>query len=138
MRHKVIPLFRNVGPLAVGLTEVAAILGIAKAERDLHWSNSPWVFSGTGEGVRTAFENACEASQGEADGSGRAAVRNMTCAGVSCSVAMRISDYKTEAVLRRSDITAEADLLEAAEKLEPFMASRWPRTGQSDPQIARK
>ena len=37
---------------------------------------------------------------------------------------MQISGHKTEAVFRRYDITAEADLLEAAEKLEQFLAPR--------------
>jgi hypothetical protein len=40
---------------------------------------------------------------------------------------MRISGHKTEAVFRRYDITAEADLLEAAEKLERFATASPPQ-----------
>jgi hypothetical protein len=73
-----------------------------------------------------AFEAACTRAKVERTihDFRRTAVRNMTRAGVPRSVAMQISGHKTEAVFRRYDITAEADLLEAAEKLEQFLAPR--------------
>jgi site-specific recombinase XerD len=48
----------------------------------------------------------------------RSAVRNLERSGVSRSVAMKITGHKTEAVYRRYAIVSEADLAEAAQKLE--------------------
>lgn len=47
----------------------------------------------------------------------RTAVRNLECAGVPRSVAMKITGHKTEAVYRRYAIVSDADLQEAARKL---------------------
>ncbi|HEV7732196.1 MAG TPA: hypothetical protein VGR62_08540 [Candidatus Binatia bacterium] len=48
----------------------------------------------------------------------RTAVRSLELAGVSRSVAMAMTEHKTEAVYRRYAIVAEADLHEAARRLE--------------------
>jgi integrase len=47
----------------------------------------------------------------------RSAVRNMEQAGVSRSVAMKLTGHKTEAVYRRYAIVSQADLEEAARRL---------------------
>jgi integrase len=47
----------------------------------------------------------------------RTAVRNLERAGVSRSVAMKLTGHKTEAVYRRYAIVSEADLTEAVKKL---------------------
>ena len=47
----------------------------------------------------------------------RTAVRNLERAGVSRSVAMKLTGHKTESVYRRYAIVAEADLREGVEKL---------------------
>jgi len=47
----------------------------------------------------------------------RSAVRNLERAGISRSVAMKLTGHKTENVYRRYVIVAESDLLEAGRKL---------------------
>ena len=47
----------------------------------------------------------------------RSAVRNLERAGISRSVAMKLTGHKTEAVYRRYAIVAESDLREAGTKL---------------------
>ena len=56
----------------------------------------------------------------------RTAVRNLERAGVSRSVAMKMTGHKTEAVYRRYAIVSEQDLREAAVKLATSeQGSRW-------------
>lgn len=130
------PETKNGEPRTIPLvSELISVLGIRKEERDLKWPGSPWVFSRAGErvkSIRSAFEAACTRAKVERTihDFRRTAVRNMTRAGVPRSVAMQISGHKTEAVFRRYDITAEADLLEAAEKLERFLAPRQEPAGK--------
>jgi integrase len=52
----------------------------------------------------------------------RTAVRNLERAGVSRSVAMKLTGHKTEAVYRRYAIVSEADLLEGVKKLAALHA----------------
>lgn len=48
----------------------------------------------------------------------RSAVRNFVRAGVSQTIAMQMSGHKTDAVFRRYDIVSEADLADAARRLD--------------------
>jgi hypothetical protein len=52
----------------------------------------------------------------------RTAVRNLECAGVSRSAAMKMAGHKTESIYRRYAIVDEAMLREGAEKLAAFHA----------------
>lgn len=47
----------------------------------------------------------------------RTAVRNLERAGVSCSVAMKITGHKTQSVYRRYAIVSDADLQEASRRI---------------------
>jgi integrase len=53
----------------------------------------------------------------------RSAVRNMERAGVSRSVAMKLSGHKTESIYRRYAIVSEADLAEGVRKVAALSAS---------------
>jgi Phage integrase family len=53
----------------------------------------------------------------------RSAIRNFERAGISRSVAMKLSGHKTEAVYKRYAITNEADLVEGVEKVAAMMNS---------------
>lgn len=54
----------------------------------------------------------------------RSGVRNLVRAGVPQYVAMKISGHKTDSVFKRYDVVSEADILQAAVKLDAFHASR--------------
>jgi integrase len=83
----------------------------------------PWVFHREGEpmkGFRKAWARACH----EVGLHGRiphdfrrTAVRNLERAGVSRSVAMKLTGHKTESVYRRYAIVAKSDLAEGVQKL---------------------
>jgi site-specific recombinase XerD len=84
----------------------------------------PWVFQRSGRPIRS-IKNAWRRATRAAGCPGRiphdcrrTAVRNLTRAGVTETVAMRITGHKTRSVFDRYDITSEADLAEAAQKLE--------------------
>ena len=51
----------------------------------------------------------------------RSAVRNLERAGISRSVAMKLTGHKTEAVYRRYAIVAESDLRDAGTKLSAML-----------------
>jgi hypothetical protein len=57
----------------------------------------------------------------------RKAARNLERAGVPRSVAMKTTGHRTEAVYRRYTIASDADLREAAPRLDPFLGT--PRGG---------
>ncbi len=82
----------------------------------------PYVFHHDGKAIRdfrAAWESACKATglTGKLfHDFRRTAVRNMIRAGVSQTVAKKISGHKTDAVFQRYDITSEDDLREAARK----------------------
>jgi hypothetical protein len=50
----------------------------------------------------------------------RTAVRNLERAGITRSVAMKMTGHKTESIYRRYDIVSEGDLRIATAKLESF------------------
>ncbi len=94
----------------------------------------PWVFHRSGKPIHSfqvAWVDACR----RAGVPGRlfhdlrrTAVRNLERAGVSRSVAMKLTGHKTESIYRRYAIVSEADLAEGVEKLTA-LAQR--RAGQS-------
>jgi integrase len=51
----------------------------------------------------------------------RTAVRNMVRASVPQSVAMKISGHRTAAIFRRYDITSEADIREAMQRMQAYL-----------------
>ena len=53
----------------------------------------------------------------------RSAVRNLERAGISRSVAMKLTGHKTEAVYRRYAIVAQSDLREAGTKLAAMLGA---------------
>lgn len=89
----------------------------------------PWVFHRKGQPVKwmkASWRTACR----EAGVPGRlmhdlrrTAVRNLERAGVSRSVAMKMTGHKTEAVYRRYAIVSEVDLKEAGAKLAALRGS---------------
>jgi integrase len=75
------------------------------------------------------WETACE--EAELEGRlvhdlRRTAVRNLERAGVSRSVAMKLTGHKTEAVYRRYAITSTADLSEGVAKLATLHSTEKP------------
>ena len=83
----------------------------------------PWVFHRAGRQIkefRKAWHNACRLAgvPGRIPHDfRRTAVRNLERAGVSRSVAMKITGHKTESVYRRYAIVSEADISEGLKKL---------------------
>ena len=120
-------------PLAPELYEV---LVLQKAVRDLHFPESPWVFSRSGAPIRdfrAAWEGACKtAGLVDADGEPaklfhdlrRTGVRNLIRAGVPERVAMMISGHKTRAVFDRYNIVSETDMKDAARRLGEYLAHK--------------
>lgn len=118
-------------PLAA---EVRARLAAMKTERDDFWPHSPWIFSRAGRPIkryRRTWDKACAAAN-LPDGTKylhdmrRSAVRNLVRAGVSETVAMRISGHKTRGVFTRYNIVTEADLSDAVARLEKHVQSGTP------------
>jgi integrase len=83
----------------------------------------PWVFHRQGKpvrGFRVAWQKACAAAGCPGrilHDLRRAAVRNFERAGVSRSVAMKLTGHKTESIYRRYAIVNEADLAEGMRKV---------------------
>jgi len=90
----------------------------------------PWVFHRDGEPIRCfrgAWRRACTylGLHGRIPHDfRRTAVRNLERAGVSRSVAMKMTGHKTESVYRRYAIVSEQDLREAPSKLAVVDQSR--------------
>ena len=117
------------------VSELHQLLSMQRARRDAEFPACEWVFFGeTGDRIRNfryAWDMACtRAKIIKPDGKParlfhdlrRTGVRNLVRAGVPDAVAMKISGHKTRAVFDRYNIVSERDLLEAATKLEGFMA----------------
>ncbi|HYS18212.1 MAG TPA: tyrosine-type recombinase/integrase [Candidatus Binatia bacterium] len=102
----------------------------------------PSVFHRNGKPIkdyRSAWQNACEAAglPGRIPHDfRRTAVRNLERAGVSRSVAMKLTGHKTEAVYRRYAIVSEQDLHEAAAKLATTERGRVIELGKVLGQVA--
>lgn len=108
------------------VAELVAVIEAQWAIRQLHANRGkliPWVFHRKGDRIVSlikAFKAACV----KAGCPGRiphdlrrTAVRNLERAGVSRSVAMKLTGHKTESVYRRYAIASEADLNEGVSKL---------------------
>jgi integrase len=98
----------------------------AKAEKLMrdHGIICPWVFHRDGIQIKSYYGSWRKACR-EAGLPGRiphdfrrTAVRNLEQAGVSRSVAMRLTGHKTEAIYRRYAIVSESDLSDAVTKLQ--------------------
>jgi integrase len=120
-------------PLA---TDLLAVLRTQKKLRDRECHQCPFVFFRDGEQIRDfrgAWEEACK-SVGMVDADDkptklfhdlrRTGVRNLVRAGVPEKVAMAISGHKTRSVFDRYNIVSEADLQQAAEKLDAYLAGK--------------
>ncbi|MDP6087271.1 MAG: tyrosine-type recombinase/integrase [Nitrospinota bacterium] len=103
-------------------------MGIIDPSRDLNYPDCPGVFHREGKPLndfRKAWKKACEHIG--LDGLffhdlRRTGVRNLIRAGVSQTVAMKISGHKTDSIFRRYDIVSQEDLKEAARKQEVFVS----------------
>ncbi|MEQ1886589.1 MAG: site-specific integrase [Bryobacteraceae bacterium] len=123
--------------------ELQEILAERKRLRDLNHPQCSWVFFHDGERIRsfkTAWAGACtraglvnEAGEPEKlfHDLRRTGVRNLVRAGVPETVAMRISGHKTRSVFDRYNITSEADLQDAAEKLAKHLAEKRKKPSES-------
>jgi integrase len=112
------------------LGNMEEVLLAAKKERDEHWPDCELVFHRLGEPIidfRGAWESACE-RVGMPDflfhDLRRSGVRNLSRAGVPETVIMRITGHRTRAMFDRYNITSEADLADAAERLAAFRSSK--------------
>jgi len=126
-------------PRTVALSEdLRQLLAFERARADQYWPDCPWVFTedGTkpvnGDRLTWVWRVACRAAGLWKDGRPtkvfhdlrRTAVRNMIRAGVPERIAMSISGHKTRAIFDRYNIVSEADLRQAAARLERYLAER--------------
>jgi integrase len=99
-----------------------------RLERDELWSDSPWVFSGAGNQIlsfRKSWETACKASgfpDRLAHDLRRTGARNLVRSGVPEHVVMAIGGWKTRSVFQRYDTVDDADLGNAADALDRYLA----------------
>ncbi|MCX6901885.1 MAG: site-specific integrase, partial [Verrucomicrobia bacterium] len=128
---------KNDEPRVIPLTtDLLAVLRKQQKLRDRECPQSPLVFFRDREQIldfRGAWEEACK-SVGMVDADEkptklfhdlrRTGVRNLVRAGVPEIVAMAISGHKTRSVFDRYNIVSEADLQQAAEKLDAYLAAK--------------
>lgn len=67
----------------------------------------------------------------------RSAVRNMTRAGVSQTVAMAVSGHKTDSMFRRYNITSETDLREAMQRTEQYRIDEAAKEAKRQPRMVQ-
>jgi integrase len=106
------------------------VLRAAKSQIDEFWPDCRWVFHRIGSRLRhfkEAWDSACK----RAGFPGlhfhdlrRSGARNLSRAGVPERVIMEITGHKTRAMFDRYNIVSEADLSEAAGRLEKYRAER--------------
>jgi len=115
----------------VHLTELNDVIDAQHTEHEaLKKANRicPFVFQRKGKPVkswRKAWNAACKLAGcpgRKPHDFRRTAVRNLTRAGVTDTIAMAVTGHRTRAVFDRYDITSEADLDDAAAKLQSFVA----------------
>lgn len=129
-------------PLGGPASELSHLLASRKALRDELCPKSPWVFfrsvnrGNRGKSTRQIGNplrnirkvwNAAVASTGVDPlfhDLRRTGARNMRKAGASEGVIMAVGGWKTSSVFRRYDIKDEADLHEATDKMNTFLASK--------------
>jgi integrase len=119
--------------------ELYQTLAMLKAERDLRWPESPWVFSREGRRIlkfNAAWKTACRAAGlwtgDEKTGRPsklfhdlrRTAIRNMIRGGTPETIAMKVSGHKTRAVFDRYNIVSETDLKDAARRLSEYVRGK--------------
>ena len=134
------------GRTCVTTPELRACLESQRADTDALQKKTdrliPYVFHHNGEPIRdfrTAWKTVCTSAglPGRIPHDfRRTAVRNLERAGVSRSVAMKMTGHKTEAVYRRYAIVSEQDLREAAVKLATSEQGRVIALGQVRGQVA--
>lgn len=105
-------------------------LEMAKVERDLKHPHCKWVCAEDGKQIK-CFKGewaAATKSAGVPDllfhDLRRTGVRNMVRAGISETVAMRISGHLTRSVFDRYDIGSKKDVSDAGKKMELYLSSR--------------
>jgi len=104
--------------------ELFQLLVILKHTRDAKYADCPWVFFRDGKRIRS-YRHGWKSACARAGLTGlrfhdlrRTGVRNLRRAGVTETVAMKISGHKTRSVFDRYNIVDEQDLKEAARKLD--------------------
>ncbi len=104
----------------------------------------PWVFHRNGKPIKSfrgSWQSACRKAgvQGRlVHDLRRTAVRNLERAGVSRSVAMKLTGHKTEAVYRRYAIVSETDLGDGVKKLESLLRTDLSEPRKILPYVARR
>lgn len=102
----------------------------AKADRDEYWPECDHVFYRLGQPIKVfknAWEGACQRA-GMPDlqfhDLRRSGARNLSRAGVSETVIMRVTGHKTRAMFDRYNVVSETDLTDAAAKLDQHRRSK--------------